>query len=337
MSARSWAASTLFVVVSAVVCAREWYDPSPHRQRFVDVQPGVTLEVLDWGGRGRPVVLLAGSGLTAHVYDELAPKLTANAHVVGLTRRGFGVSTHPPSGYDDQRLADDVFAAITALGIEKPVLVGHSAAGNEMTTLASQHPDAAAALVYLDAAFDPKDLPIQNAGKMALHARTPAWYQGQIEPTPEESRSFEGYAAFQQRAHGFALPQSELRQDFATNPDGSRGRYLGSADAGRQMGEGTIKRDYTRVRVPILAFFAGDPPLRTPTVEERVAIDEDRRARDAFVDRWKAQLRRAAAPVRIVDLPDATHYVFIDHEREVLDGIRRFIAALPSTSSSSRP
>jgi pimeloyl-ACP methyl ester carboxylesterase len=40
------------------------------------VESGVRLEVLDWGGTGRAVVLLAGSGNTGHVYDDLAPSLT---------------------------------------------------------------------------------------------------------------------------------------------------------------------------------------------------------------------------------------------------------------------
>src|SRR5262245_41378955 len=159
-------------ILAATLGASEWRDPSPHRQQLVQVVPDVKLEVLHWGGRGRPILLLAGSGTTAHVYDDFAPKLAANADVYGITRRGFGASSRPSSGYDNQRLADDVFAAIEALGLRKPILVGHSAAGNEMTTLASDHPDATAGLVYLDAVFDPKDLPAGDTHKMALHART---------------------------------------------------------------------------------------------------------------------------------------------------------------------
>jgi len=60
-------------------------DPSAHQTRFVSVEPVVQLEVLDWGGNGRPVVFLAGYN-TAHVYDEIAPKLTDIAHVYGITR-----------------------------------------------------------------------------------------------------------------------------------------------------------------------------------------------------------------------------------------------------------
>jgi hypothetical protein len=37
------------------------------KPQFVAVQPDVKLEVLDWGGTGRNLVLLAGLGSTAHV------------------------------------------------------------------------------------------------------------------------------------------------------------------------------------------------------------------------------------------------------------------------------
>ncbi len=56
-------------------------DPSPHTIQLVTVDKDVKLEVLDWGGTGRPIVLLAGLGNTAHVFDDFAPKLTPQYHV----------------------------------------------------------------------------------------------------------------------------------------------------------------------------------------------------------------------------------------------------------------
>lgn len=70
-------------------------DISPHTVQMISVEPNVKLEVLDWGGPGRSLVLLAGMGDTAHVFDTFAPKLTAKYHVYGITRRGFGVSSKP--------------------------------------------------------------------------------------------------------------------------------------------------------------------------------------------------------------------------------------------------
>ena len=70
-------------------------DSSPHTVQFVVVDDNVKLEVLDWGGAGRPLVLLAELGNDAHIFDKFAPKLTATYHVYGITRRGFGASSAP--------------------------------------------------------------------------------------------------------------------------------------------------------------------------------------------------------------------------------------------------
>lgn len=89
------AGSVLLPFLSAPLYSQRsavWKDPSPHIVRFVTVDKDVRLEVLDWGGSGRPIVLLAGGGNTAHVFDHFAPKLTTHYHVYGITRRGFA---HP--------------------------------------------------------------------------------------------------------------------------------------------------------------------------------------------------------------------------------------------------
>ena len=44
-------------------------DNTPHKIRMVRVAPGVELEVVDWGGTGKAMVLITGLGDNAHVYD----------------------------------------------------------------------------------------------------------------------------------------------------------------------------------------------------------------------------------------------------------------------------
>src|SRR3954463_298569 len=80
-------------------------DASPHRVRFYTVDRNGRLEILDWGGSGRAVVLLTGLGATAHDFDEFALKLSSTYHVYAVTRRGFGNSGAPPFGYDSDELA----------------------------------------------------------------------------------------------------------------------------------------------------------------------------------------------------------------------------------------
>src|SRR5580700_12106247 len=121
----------LALTVNAISYAQEsapWRDPSKHKVQFVVVEDGVRLEVLDWGGTGRPVVLLAGLGMTAHVFDGFAEELTDFCHVYGITRRGYRASSRPASGYTEQRRAEDDLRVFDALGLVAPVVAGHSVA-----------------------------------------------------------------------------------------------------------------------------------------------------------------------------------------------------------------
>lgn len=123
------------LLLASVLLAQEKQPfPQPSIQ-FVEVGPGVRLEVIDWGGSGRPIVLLAGLGDTAHVYDQFATRLAPGYHVYGITRRGFGASSVPTSGYTAAQLGDDVVRVLEALKLEHAVLVGHSIAGEELSVV----------------------------------------------------------------------------------------------------------------------------------------------------------------------------------------------------------
>jgi hypothetical protein len=126
------------------------------KSTFIAVDKNVKLEVIDWGGSGRPLVLLAGLGNDAHVFDKFAPRLTATCHVYGITRRGFGASSAPTpanGNYSADRLGDDVLAVVGSLRLNRPVLVGHSIAGEELSSIGSRYPDKVAGLIYLDAGY----------------------------------------------------------------------------------------------------------------------------------------------------------------------------------------
>jgi pimeloyl-ACP methyl ester carboxylesterase len=133
--------------------AEDWHDPSPHQIRFVTVQSGVKIETLDWGGIGRPLILIAGAGDTAHVFDDFAVLLRPHFHVYGVTRRGYGDSSKPRSGYGADRLGDDVVAVIRKLNIQKPILMGHSFGGQEVSDIATRYPSLIAGAIYLDAVY----------------------------------------------------------------------------------------------------------------------------------------------------------------------------------------
>ena len=312
-----------------------WRDPSPHGEHFVTVEEGVRLEVLDWGGSGRPVVLLTGSGNTAHVYDDFALKLRGCCHVYGITRRGFGASSHPDSGYSDQRLADDVLEVLDSLKIVAPVLVGHSMAGSELTTLGVQHSDRLAGLVYLDAGDDPGDFSGNNPVYRALFEKLPAMTPPP--PSAADKKSFQAYRDRQIRIMGFAFPESELRNMFDSNPDGSVGPNRTHGSVRKAIGAGSIKRDYSGIHVPVLAFFAVPPPdsdwsqyyhFRPKNAEERTALAKIYDADRSYLNRYEGTMRAGVPGARIVELPGADHYVFFSNEVDVLRELHAFLADL---------
>jgi non-heme chloroperoxidase len=65
---------TILALSVSELNAQDPTDHSPHDVKSVTVEPGVQLEVLDWGGSGRPLIFLAGAADTADRFDGFAPQ-----------------------------------------------------------------------------------------------------------------------------------------------------------------------------------------------------------------------------------------------------------------------
>ncbi len=324
----------LAVVTPASPQHVEWKDPSPHAATLVTVDDEVQLEVLDWGGSGPAIVLLAGLGDTAHVFDDLAPILTTRYRVVGLTRRGHGRSTAPASGYAFVRLAEDVVRAIDAVGVKKPVIIGHSLAGEELHVLGARYSAQIAGLVYLDAAFNRAD----GSEDYDAVART---LPSLPRPEPADLTSFTSLRAFLNRMQQPVPPEAHLRARYVPNPDGSVGAPWAPAPAVRQAFTTSMRAmseayNPERIRVPALAIYAvphsADDLMRPwytvndPVVRERVQT-LFRLARERF-ERHAKWFQAFAERGRVLELSGA-HHVFITNPREVLHEIEVFVSSLP--------
>ena len=285
-----------------------WRDPSPHQVRFVTVESSVRLEVLDWGGSGRPILFL-GCYFTGHVYDEIAPKLTDRFRVYAITRRGVGASDHPATGYDPQRRADDILEAIAAAGMQKPILIGNSCGGDILHTLGAQHPDRLGGLVYLEAAEDPTltmaDYGFAPGDVARVLAHMPA-RAGQSVPV--------------------TLPEGERRQ-MAEWP-------LDPAIRKAIVDDNKVRPDYARIRVPVLAIYRTEtleqtlkdyPPINE---EQRAALNQSYAGKRVRLSKWQRDLLAGVPTARIVELPDAGLYMFLSNEADVLREVRAFAAAL---------
>jgi non-heme chloroperoxidase len=308
-----------------------WHDPSPHRMTFVTVDNGVKLEVLDWGGNGRAVVLLAGYQ-TAHEYDDIAPKLTTFCHVYGITRRGFGASSRPDSGYTAQRSAEDVLRVLEALKLDHPVLAGHSFGGLDLLTIAAQHPTLVAGLVFLDSGDDPT-LPSSAYGVAGVDTkRLPA----SMTPEPEPGHSsVQALREWQLKAHGVMMPEAEVRQRYPVNPDGTIGEESTPKWVRDAIFAGIQKPKYSSIHVPVLAILAVPLPLdeqfrkyQPRTADERAAMEQKYAVGETFTKRTIQDLKAGTPDVRIVTLPGASTYIFLSNENDTVHEMRAFVAGL---------
>lgn len=140
------------------------------------------------------MVLLAGLGNTAHIFSDFAPKLTGEFHVYGITRRGCGASTPATAGYGADRLGDDVLTVMNVLKVERPILVGHSIAGEELSAVAARDPSRIRGLVYLEAAYP---FAYQNSAYPSLFAEFDTLIKEASQFAPPKSPSATDLASFQ--------------------------------------------------------------------------------------------------------------------------------------------
>jgi non-heme chloroperoxidase len=282
-------------------------DATPHKVEFIAVEKGVKLEVLDWGGSDRPLILLPGLGDTAHVFDQFALKLVPDYHVYGITTRGFGASSAPPAetvNYTADRLGDDVVAVIDALKLDRPILAGHSVAGEELSSVGTRHPEKISGLIYLDAGYQYAlydkahgDLVLDT---LELRRKLDQAHPGTLPRDPKqldellaETRQVE--QEMQQRKDDFSIISTPHAID---NPFS-----LAILDG---------QEKYFQINVPVLAIFnVPHSPVFLRTMENQAVA-------------FQSQVPRA----QIIRIAQADHYLFQSNEAEVLRAMSTFISGL---------
>ena len=104
------------------------------------------------GGQHPPLVLAHGFSDDGLCWSSLAGALEADWDVVMVDARGHGRSELPEDGSDTGPIAqaDDLAAAITALGLERPCVVGHSMGAITALVLAARYPELPRAVALED-------------------------------------------------------------------------------------------------------------------------------------------------------------------------------------------
>jgi DNA-binding SARP family transcriptional activator/pimeloyl-ACP methyl ester carboxylesterase len=297
-------------------------EPRPETQRLLARRPGhgrplprdgfltlreITLHVVEWPANGPTIVALHGVGAGAYVFSALAERLQPDIRVIAMDLRGRGYSDKPASGYGLVHEVDDVLQLIVALGLERPILLGHSSGGTICTFVATR--TSLGGIVLMDATIGDRAftenaiahlapvLDKQTKERFADLEQYIKLYRAQREMSDEAERMLDRFMYFNLAR----LPDGTYRRRLLTQAVVEEWASLASADT---LGE------LSRVRCPILICQSLRPWLGgLPYYDEGTVVAQLRAAP-------KAELVKAAN----------SHHVSLprDPEPNVVAAIRSF-------------
>jgi pimeloyl-ACP methyl ester carboxylesterase len=110
---------------------------------------GISIDYRDQG-TGLPVIFIHAFPLNQTMWDDQIAALRDRCRVITLDLRGFGQSDAPPGPYLMDQMAADVRGLMSALNIDRAVLVGLSMGGYVSLSFYRSHPDSVLAMVLAD-------------------------------------------------------------------------------------------------------------------------------------------------------------------------------------------
>jgi pimeloyl-ACP methyl ester carboxylesterase len=277
---------------------------------YIDLR-GLPFHYRDWGGDGRPVLLLHGLASTCHIWDLVAPLLAEDFRVVALDQRGHGLSAQVEDGFDFATVSGDAAAFIGFLGWDRPVIAGHSWGADVALELAAAQPDMTSGLIFVD------------GGTIEPSAR-PGW-------TPEQARQDMAPPIFT----GFTpeMMRSRVKEGARFGPNPSETVVEAVLANFRVLEDGTIQSNLRRenhLRI-IDALWDHQPSQLYPTLQCPVLMLPARQSRpDALDRRFRREEAMAMAasllPVsKTVWLENSIHDVPLQRPELVANTIREHI------------
>lgn len=220
---------------------------------------GVTLHVTE-SGTGSPILLVHGWMGSAYHWRHVMPLLSDRHRVVALDVRGYGDSDKPYSGYDGETISEDLLQLCSAIGLDRPIVVGHDMGALPALLLAAKHPEMVRGLVYVD-----EPLPGYNLDKFTAFTRDNPfvywWFAFNAQPHLP-ARLWAGREAEMVDFFLTAMaadPNAITAEDKAEyvrqlrkpgGLDGSFGWYRDALETGEQIKAATR----TRIKTPVLAI-----------------------------------------------------------------------------------
>lgn len=120
--------------------------------------PDGTLRVLRWGRGDQAALAVHGITASATAWQPVARALPATWSLFAVDLRGRGHSAGLPGPYGFDQHVTDLVTATGQLGLDRPVLAGHSLGGYVALLAATRHPDRFGGLLLVDGGL-PRPVP----------------------------------------------------------------------------------------------------------------------------------------------------------------------------------
>jgi len=323
--------SVVFVLTlgsAHLATAQTCVDVSAHESLLVEVNDEIIIETLDWGGDGPVLVFLPGLGNTAHVFDRFALQFSPQYRVISVSRRGFGRSSKPDTGYSTADRVSDIIGVLDYLDVSTAAFAGHSIAGDELSYLGANYVDRVSGLIYLDA-YDYGD----GALMKYLSDAPPEFLNPVNPPTRRDSISVGHYQSYMARTMGLHFPYAEICAGWETDEDGVLTRMTFLPQNANAIFGDTHEAEFEKISAPSLGIFATREIVTEDMLEPlsdslRSRVSDTGRA----LDLWKTEqvIRfQSRLPNRQVEvIQDSDHYVFMSNTAETTSLMLSFLESL---------
>lgn len=253
---------------------------------------GLRLRYVEWGAANAPaIVALHGLRSFAYTWEPVALPLADRFRIIALDQRGRGESDWDPQRrYYAEHYVRDLEALVDHLDLARFVLVGHSMGGSNAFVYAGAHPDRLAGLVIEDMG------PGASAGGAGAER-----IRRELLATPAQFADWGAAAAFW-RSQRPNVPDAAI----AARVQHSMKRADDGTIVWRHDAEGITAARLAATPQQLVDLWPHVESLRLPTLLLHGARSDFLTAETA-----RAMVQRNPV-IRLVDVPDASHYVHDD-------------------------
>jgi N-formylmaleamate deformylase len=263
---------------------------------YIDIQ-GTKLHYYRSGDSKPPLVLAHGITDDGLCWSPVAEVLSGEYDVVMVDLRGHGKSDAPEEGYDRVTMAAELSKFIIRLGLEKPILMGHSLGGMVILTLASRTPDLPLAII----AEDPP----------------PYWHAHSLSPEEVDAR-----AGMQTWMYDLKRKTRDELLEIARseNPTWSEAELGPWADSKHRFS----------LKITQIIDNLGPDPLDSPMLLSRIAcpvlvITSDPKRGAILTDEDVAELQKSIPHMQRTHIPGAGHSIHRERFPSYMEKVQTFL------------